>query len=187
MNKKKIWMILPMVLLPYLTLFALAIILFSAKCAFFEYIMVSIFHGNACNLIAALLLYYIIAALFSIVCFIAGIRKGWNALPLAKSAMLVKLIHAPAYVLIFILGVLLASTIFTIPFSVGLFLLDCLTLFLSGLLTTASIMNAIRQGVFKCKDIFWFFILQFVFCADVVASIVFYLKLKEKYNTDKNV
>ena len=185
MSEKRIWMIIPTALLPYLGLFTLATIFFSTKCSFFEYIMVSIFRNNALNLIAVLLICCIIATLINIICFVASIRKGWDALSLAKSAMIIKLIHVPAYVLIFVLGILLTLTIFTIPFSVGLFLLDCLTLLLSGLLTTASIINTVRQGVFKAKDIFWIIILQLVFCADVVASIVFYFKLKGKCKIQK--
>ncbi len=186
MNKRMIWAIIPTVLIPYLGLFALSTIIFSTKCSFFEYIMVSIFRSNALNLIAVLLLCCIIAILINIICFANSIRKGWNALSLAKSAMIIKLIHVPAYILSFILGIFLTIAIFTIPFSIGLFLLACLTLFLSSLFTIASIINTVRQGVFKRKDILWIILLQFVFCADVVASIVFYSKLKREYIIQKD-
>lgn len=186
MNKKQVWMVIPAALLPYLALLTLATIFLSTKYSFFEYVMESIFRNNALYLLAALLLYCIIAASISILSFVLSTCKGWDALSLAKSAVILKLIHVPAYVLIFGLGILLTIAIFTIPFSFGLFLLDCLTLFLSGLLTTASIINAVRQGVCKFKDVFWVIILQFIFCADVVAAIILYKKLRKSKIHEEN-
>ena len=75
--------------------------------------------------------------------------------------------------LIFVFGILLAITIFTIPFSIGLFLFDCLSLFLTGALMISAVINSIKQGIVKFKDILWIMILQFVFCADVVSAIIF--------------
>ena len=184
MNEKRIWLTIPAALLPYLGLFTLAMIFFSTRNPFFEFIMVSVFHSNAINVAATLLFCCIIATALSILCFVASIFKGWDALSMAKTAMVIKVIQAPAYALIFILGIVLAITIFTIPFSIGLFLLDCWTLFLTGLLTTAAVINSVRQGVFKFKEVIWIIILQLVFCADVVASIVFYLRLRERCKTE---
>ena len=183
MNKKRIWLTIPTALLPYLGLFTLATILFSTRNPFFEFIMESVFHSNAINVVATLLFCCIITTALSILCFVTSIFKGWDALSMAKSAMIIKVIQASAYALIFVLGISLAITIFTIPFSIGLFLLDCLTLFLTGLVTTAAVVNSVRQGVFKCKEVIWVIILQLVFCADVVASMVFYFRLRERCKT----
>lgn len=184
MTKKRCWMIIPAVLLPYLGLFTLATIFFSSKLPFFAFIVEFAFHNNGLNLIAALLLCCALATVLSIICFAASIRKRWDALSLAKCAMIVKLIQVPAYILIFASGVFLLITIFTIPFSIGLFLLDCLCLFLSGLLVASASINAVRQGLCEPKEIIWVIILQFVFCADVISSIVFYRKLKRTFSCE---
>jgi len=179
MNKKA-WLAIPIAVIPYLALFALATVFFATENAFFEYIMESVFGGNALILIGALLACCVLATASAIVWLAVSVHRGWNPLLLAKTAMIVKLIQVPAYVVIFVLGVLFAVSIFTIPFSVGLFLLDCWMLLLSGLLTVAAAINAVRQGVFKSKEVIWILVLQLVFCADVVTSIVFYLRLREK-------
>ena len=75
----------------------------------------------------------------------------------------------------------MAITLFTIPFAVGLVVIDCLALFMTGLPIIASAVMAKRQGVFSLKEVFWVIALQFVFCADVIASVMFYLKLKRYY------
>jgi hypothetical protein len=99
---------------------------------------------------------------------------------MAKTAMIVKLTQVPAYVLIFILGVLFVITLFTIPFTLGIYLLDCLTLALTGFLTLAAVICAIRQGLCTWKECIWVVILQFIFCGDVVASILFFRMLKKR-------
>ena len=178
MNKKRFWFIIPTALLPYLVLFALATVFFSTKYPFFERIMVSVFHGNAIILLIALSLYCLLAAVISIWGFVISIRMGWDCFSLVKSAMIVKLMQVPAYILIFVLSVLLATTIFTIPFSIGLFLIDCLTLYLTGLVTIAAAVNTVRQDKIKSTEALLIIILQFIFCVDIVASIVFYARLK---------
>ncbi len=165
-------------LVPYLALFTLATVFFSTKLPFFKYIVESVFDSNALYLIAALFFYCILTSIVSIVCFFVSIYKKWDAISLAKAAMIMKLAQVPAYVLIFALGVVFVITIFTIPFSVGLFVIDCLSVFMTGLFVISSVIATIRNNTFKLKEVIWVILLQFVFCADVISSVVFYIKLK---------
>ena len=57
MNKKLFLYSVPIVLVPYLALFALAAIFFFATVPFFRWLMETIFDNNALYLIAALFLY----------------------------------------------------------------------------------------------------------------------------------
>ena len=180
MNKKLLLIFIPIAIVPYLSLFALATIFFSTTLPFFGWIMDSVFDSNALYLIAALLLYYILAVALSIVCFVVSIYAKWDALSLAMAAMVTTLAQIPAYILIFVLGFMFLITIFTYPFSIALFMLDCLSMFLTGLWVVASVLSAIRNNIFSFKEIFWVILLQFVFCADVISSVVFYNKLKIK-------
>jgi len=180
MNKQSFWLLLPTTLLPYMALCSLATIFYSAEVPLFKFIMEYVFQSNGLYLIASLLLFCLLAAVSSGICFFLSIHKGWDALSLAKSAVLVKLLQVPAYGLIFVLGVLFSFTIFTFAFAVGLFLFSCLTLVLTGLLTTSSVINADRQRHFAFRESFWVVILQLVFCADVIATIAFYLMLKKR-------
>lgn len=180
MNRKKIWLVLPVALLPYIVLCATVIPLFSTKVPLLDAIMENVFQDNALYLVSAVLLFALIAAVLSVLCFTVSIRKQWDALSLAKTAMIIKLIQVPAYILIFILGVLLMITIFTIPFSIGMLILNCLTLVLTGLLSIAAVVIAIRQNYFTLNDSLWIVVLQLIFCADVFASIALYRKLKKK-------
>lgn len=184
MNKKLLLIIIPIALFPYLILFALATIFFSTEIPFFRWVMESVFDSNALLLIAALLLYFILTALLSIICFVVSIYAKWDALSLAKAAMIIKLIQIPAYVLIFALGFMFLITIFTAPISIILFMLDCLSMFLTGILVIASAISSVRNNIFSFKEISWVILLQFVFCADVISSVIFYNKLKRLNNEE---
>ena len=185
MTKRNFWMVIPILLLPYLALFTLATVFLSTKIAFFRYIMESVFGSNALYLIATFILCCIITMVLCIICFALSIYKKWDALSLAKTVMIIKLVQLPAYVLIFVLGVLLTITVFTYPISIGLFLFDCLSLFLTGVLAVSAVINSLIQGAFKLRNVLWIIVLQFVFCADLVSSIIFYVKLK-KINDNPN-
>ena len=180
MNIKRIWLIIPSFLLPYLTLFLLALIFLSPKYAPFEFIAEKVFCSSIIIMFVALLLFIILSATLSVVCFVMCICKKWDALSLAKTAMIIKLLQIPAYILIFALGAALALTIFTMIFSFVLAIIDYITLMLSGLITVSSVINASREGIIEFKKSFWVVILQFIFCADIVAAIIFYVLMKKK-------
>ena len=178
MNKKLFVISVPIVLVPYLALFTLVTVFFSTKITFFEYIMDSVFNSNALYLIATLLLYSLLTCVLSIVCFFVSIYKKWDVISLAKTAMIMKLVQVPAYVLIFVLGALFTISIFTIPFSIGLFIIDCLSVFMTGLFVISSVIATIKNNTFTLKEVIWVILLQFVFCADVISSVIFYIKMK---------
>lgn len=178
MNKKRIWWLVPTIALPYLLLLSLCIILFSTDQSIFKFIMENIFQNNVWILLATFTVYCIIASTLSIICFILSIVNKWDSLTLAKTSMIIKLIQVPAYIMIFIFGLIMLITIFTIPFSLILFIFDCWILFLTSLITLSGVLNSIHENKFKFSEIIWVIILQFIFCTDVVSSIIFYKKLK---------
>lgn len=186
MNKKNIWLLLPTILLPHVTLLMLAIVLLSTKVSVFEFILERVFREKGLYMLAALLVFFLIAVVLSITYFVLSIWKKWDPVALSKCALIIKWVQTPAYIVIFVLGFFLMITLFTIPFALMFVFVDCLTLFLTGLLTISAALNAVRQGVFQTKEVLWVVMLQFVFCADVVAATVFYAKLRKKAGPDQS-
>ena len=180
MHKKYTWMLAPTVLLPYLVLTALAMIFLSPTVALFGNMMQSVFDGNAWHLIIVLLVICAIAVALSVTHNVLAVRYRWDAFALSKMAMIVKLMQVPAYVLIFALGVACVAVIWTIPFAIGLFLLDGLTLMLTALVTVAAVVNGVREKMVTVQAGVVLILLQFMFCADVAAAIVLYRKLKRR-------
>ncbi|QQO10867.1 hypothetical protein [Breznakiella homolactica] len=90
--------------------------------------------------------------------------------------MKIKLIQIPAYVLIFLAGLLLLSTIFTMGISVVLMVLDIMAVFLSGLIGLAGVIRGFLEKKISKKASVIHGFLQFIFCADVISSIILYKK-----------
>ena len=178
MNKKVFLFSIPMLLMPYIALFCLTAVFLSTKIEFFRFVLESIFLSNGLLLIGALIVYCLLTAVISIICFSMSISKSWDPLSLARTAMIVKILQIPSYIIIFILCILLSLVVLTIPVVIGLIIFDYFTLLLSGLLVGAAAINSTRQGMCKRDNVVWIIVLQFVFCIDVVAAIILYLQLK---------
>ena len=98
-------------------------------------------------------------------------RGRWTGRELALANMLMKLIHIPAYVLWFGLG--LAIFLFAGP--ILAFVMDALAIALSGLVGLAAVLRCRAEGRLTAGAAVVNGILQFVFCADVFSAFwVFY-------------
>ena len=180
MQKKQMGYVLPAIILPYFILtLMVAVFCLSSNEWFYQHVF-DAFPNFIFFLLAVVLLFMLAAVSLVIVTFIKNLRRNTDALSLAKVAMIVKLAQIPSYLIIFVLCFFLIISIFTIPFAIGLFFLDCLCLFLSGLLTLCACINGLRQGSIRKKEAVVFILLQFVFVADVVVAILLFKKLSKK-------
>jgi len=120
----------------------------------------------------------ILGIISSIVCFV----KGDDPLAMAKTAMTVKLCLLPAYIVLFGLGFLFfCGGVFTMAFLVATILADYCVLLITGFFNTLAILRAVHSGKVPLKGNVRYILLQVIYCADVVASILFYRKLKDLY------
>lgn len=184
--KKKLWLVIPAAILQYVAIGVLCFIFFSSKSAFLREIMQTVFGNNALMVLLLLLLFAVLSGIFVIIFSVIAMKGDYDALFVAKTAMIMKLIQIPAYIAIFVLAVLLAISLLTIPFAVALMILDMFTLVLTGLLNTTAVFLAVRQKLTTWNHSIWILLLQFVFCADVAASIVFYVRLRQVHTERKN-
>lgn len=89
---------------------------------------------------------------------------------LIRAALLIKLFHIPAYIIVFILGVVASIMIFmTLPLILMFILFDCIVLFLSSSISVFALAKNIKNN--KVLSIIAL-ICQFFFCADVISLIV---------------
>ena len=183
MNAKRIWLVIPAALIPYLCLFTMATMFFCFDYQFFRIIMEKVFNYNGPLLVLTLFIIVAVSCVLSIISFVLSICKKWDPVSLAKTSAIIKLLQIPAYLLIFVLGVLLLISIFTFAVSFILCFLDCLTLVLTSLITVAAIVNARRQRLITKTEAVIFSILQFIFVVDVIFSILFLFKI---FKREKN-
>lgn len=174
MSKKSIVYFIMLALTPYLAVIPL-ICLFVGSDELWQ-----VFGNSVYNLFIPVALFIILTGLLTAVCFIISLKNKWDAYALVKTMAIIKLIHIPAYIAIFVVGVFCAMTIFSLPFTVLLAVFDYILLMMSGLMTSAAVILAINQNPQISKKYYLLIALQFVYCADVVATWILYLKLKSE-------
>ena len=144
-----------------------------------------LFGNSIYNLVIPVALFIVVTVILTIVCFIFSQAKKWDAYALAKTMAIIKTIHIPAYVAIFVVAVFCALTVFSLPFTVLLAVFDYILLVMSGIMTSSAVILAINQNPQMSKKYYFLAVLQFVYCIDVVATWILYLKLKRE--REKNV
>lgn len=181
MNRKQKLLLLPVALLPYMTLLVLLLILRSGGNTFPSWIMKTLFLDNGLIPIGLLLVMALGTALAgAAVCLLAW-KEQWNPLVLGKAVMIVKLLQFPAYVAIFALGFMLFISLLTIPFALLLVVIDGITLLSTGLCQAGAVFSGYRQGMLTKKEAILWVLPQFFFCADVVGSVCFYRNMKKTH------
>jgi len=141
--------------------------------------MEPVFSNNGLLLIAALLVLYIAALICSLSIFIKSLVTKRNARELLRLNLVIKLVHIPAYVIIFILGLAFMITIFTFAISIVLMILDVMTIFLSGLIGLSGVIRGYSEEKISMKSATIHGILQFVFCLDVISAVIVYRRVKK--------
>ena len=114
----------------------------------------------------------VVCACLALACnvvFLLLSRKD-SAERLCKTALILKAIHIPAYVAIFVLGLILGLMFFmTFPIILLLIFLDCVTLFFSGMISVFALIKNRKNGTVLTVIAI---ICQFYFCADVISLFV---------------
>ncbi len=107
------------------------------------------------------------------------VSRNDNPLDLIRAALLVKIVHIPSYVIVFISGIVAAIMIFmTLPLILMFILFDCIVLFLSSSISVFALAKNVKNN--KTLSIVAL-ICQFFFCADIIS--LFILRLVSKKQT----
>ncbi|MBQ8216246.1 MAG: hypothetical protein IJZ33_08290 [Clostridia bacterium] len=100
---------------------------------------------------------------------------------LIRAAFLVKLVHIPAYIVVFVFGVIAAIMIFmTLPLILMLILFDCIVLFFSSSISVFALAKNIKNN--KLLSVVAL-ICQFFFCADIISLFVLWIISKNQGKT----
>ena len=164
---KRYLSLLLVLLFPYFVIFAV-------ECLIEVSLLETIFQSNPYLLLLALIVICIVALLSSMIVFIISIVMKWNTKDLLRANMIMKLVHIPAYIGIFLSALACMLTIFTYVISMIIIILACMTIFMSGLIGLAGVIRSAFEKKLSAKEVIIHGILQFIFCADIISSIVIY-------------
>ncbi len=178
MNSKKIWLMIPAILNPYLFMLSVTGMLLSAKV---EFIIESQFLASYGIFIwyGFFIILGLVSIALTVLVFVLSLKGKWDPLFLSKCAMIIKLIQIPAYILIFVYGVLFAVTVWLFVVSFIAIIVDYITLLMSSSFNIAAIINLIREKKLSFKKSIPLIISQFIYCVDVVGAIILYRKIKK--------
>lgn len=143
-------------------------------------VMESLFDNNIYLGLLYLCVFWMAAFISAVLVCVRNISQKRDPMELAWTNMIIKLVHIPAYLFIFVVGLICVITIFTIPVSICLAILDCAAIVLSGLAGASAVKRCHEEGALSAGEAVAFGILQFVFCADVVISVVVFVKAKNR-------
>lgn len=114
----------------------------------------------------------LVCAVLSVLCNILFMifSRNQSACSLRKTALLLKIIHIPSYVLIFALGFMMGLMLFmTFPFIIILVILDCITLFIGSMISVFALIKKMNSDAAVSVLAI---VCQFIFCADVISLYV---------------
>ena len=181
MNKKTMWLVFPFAFVPYAILLFLTFMFNSASGSDLILFIMEATNGNILFILMGVLFAYIFVSFcLCLVAVIIGFKKGYPAYTGAKIIMIIKTVLIPAHIVSFLLGAILFIMIFTFAISILMAIINGTVILMMGLLNIIPMVSAVKQGYTKYKRILWAIILQFIPCADVVASIIFYILLRKK-------
>ena len=124
----------------------------------------------------------LVTLVLSLVCNLIYIFSALRnpAEELLKIAFIIKAVHIPTYILIFVLGVLMGLMFFmTFPFILLLIIIDLLTLWLSGMISVYSLAKTLKEGGLCSKALLIIaMVCQFFFCADIISLFVIRIVIK---------
>ncbi len=101
-----------------------------------------------------------------------------SAEEILKFALLVKKVHIFFYVVIFLMGVIFALTVFGIAFLPVLFVMDYLLLLTTSAYSGCGIKKAVRDGKIALTDGLALRIMNFIFVLDLIGTAKAYKKIK---------
>lgn len=101
-----------------------------------------------------------------------------ESVALMRTQMTMRLVQIPGYILILVVSILFLLFIFTVGFSIYFLILDTASIMITGLFSIPVYSSLYRNGLIGQKQAVCYSVLSFIFCADVVVSIICYRQVK---------
>lgn len=174
---KKYAPLLLITVVPYVLPVFLAMMFFSDTV--FATIMEEVFHNIIFIPLGLIVLFYLLCLIGVAIFAAVALARRFESKGIVRIGLLIKCLQIPAYIAAFVLAVLCLFTIFTVAFSVLLWVIDCLSIFLTGMIVTVGMIRAQEEGLVTKREAVAGSLLSFVFCIDLVAAIVIDRKVKK--------
>ena len=161
----------------------LLILIFAGENPVFSWLWKYVFSNNVYRPLGFILLFELVMFATTIGYTIRALRKGYTysskeALDLAKTQMIMRLVQIPAYVFVFFMGVMGMFLIFTIGISLALFLFDIISITVTGIASVAIYAILADLKMISKKQQLLYSIGGFIYGLDVIVACLCYKKVK---------
>lgn len=177
---KKYILLIPTVLFPYALLFVLISLFISSDVPAFGEMWEKLFDNNAFAALGIILIVFVILLVINVSYLVVSLNNKWRSREMSISLLILKLIQVPAYIGIFIIGLLCMLTVFTIPIALFLVFLDCLCVMLTGILTIPTVIRSYKENCITKGESIIYIILSFCLNVDIIVSILTFVRCKSK-------
>lgn len=164
------------ILFIYLIMLFPLFIFFGSKISTLDNIWNNLFNNNVFIPLALIIIFYFISLILNIIYCVKTINSNIELNDLIKSNRTVKLIQMPAYIIIFILGVICILAILTIPFAFVLAFFSFASLLMSGIYAVTCYKKLKDKAIISNKSFILYSLLSFVYIADLFVAIIVYKK-----------
>lgn len=110
--------------------------------------------------------------------------ENWTSSKIVNYTVLVKFIHVPMYVMLFVLSII-SLIISLIPITFFVFILDCMFISISGILGVLAVKNCYDEGLLSKTELIVHSIFQFIFCLDLINILIVKNKISSRLNEGK--
>lgn len=159
--------------------------LFNLASPYFVLVLIALMYGQILPTntfwltVLFVLLYFVAGMVFSVIACIKALTHQWESKPIIKAVAIVKLLQIPAYIGIFLYGVICVLSIWGIGFAVLVWLFDCMFIFATGIVSVAGAVRGYQEKILSKKATILCSILSFVFCIDVFVAIYVWAKSRK--------
>lgn len=127
---------------------------------------------------------FVIGLVACILNMVLALKNKESAKKQALLGMVIKLVHIPAYVFFFLIGAGGAMLVQFLAVTIIIFLFDCITIALSGVVELAAVLRARSEGKLKMGEALICAVCSFVFCVDLIVAIGVYVCVRKRTTQD---
>lgn len=172
----------------YMILFML-LALFFHKIPLIAWLWENVFGGNIFFPLSVCLLFEMIMAIVTIGatmrCLVSTRKyEREEAISLARIQMIVRVAQIPAFVIIFIAGVIGVLTIFTIGISLALAFFDLISIIVTGICSVGVYSVLAKTGLITDKERIKYSLASFIYFADVATAISCYENFEHEIDNE---
>lgn len=166
-------------MLPFILIILFPYFIVLLICSLFnEFLMKYICHNNFYLGLFYLFAFWLVAFISAMILCVKNFVNKTDAVEITRINMVIKIVQVPAYLCIFVVGFVCLLTIFMLGFSFALVVFDCAAIILSGLIGVSAVSRSYAEGMLSQTEMVIHSILQFIFCLDVISSIIVFRKIK---------